>query len=93
MALTNRQKRARNAEYQRRWQAKHKAELQSLRQQARAALPDPADVGYWMEGLIEALNRRPLKERARAYVHIGRRLGLEVEEVASHYDGSADTAV
>jgi len=46
MALTNRQKRARNAEYQRRWQAKHKAELQSLRQQARAALPDPADVGY-----------------------------------------------
>ena len=72
-----------NAERQARWQTKRKAELLTLREQARQAklAPTEASIGHLIEALIAALSRRPVGERAQAVVHLGRRLGLEVEEV------------
>jgi hypothetical protein len=79
MALTN-------AENQARWRARRAAELKALRDRAwapEARVPAGASIGQLIEALIVQLRGWPAAERAKAIVHLARRLGIEVEEGTS----------
>jgi hypothetical protein len=85
MALTNAQRQAR-------WRERRAAELRALLRRVPGEasqdlqVPAEASIGHLIEALIKALRDRSPAERAKAIVHLARRLGIEVEEAADSAD-------